>query len=168
MITQDTCCQASPRYWAIMDYNRECWVEENTDGFFIYDTGCCEGYDFEDIDEYLVDWLKDLSGIENLVFKYGYIEFEFNDDNHIICDTYDLKDFLDTEFSGTYEVGYYREVGKVVENTMFLTLGECEKHLKENKHHYSKKAHSYSMTAWRSSQVRKLFEIIESFEFKED
>lgn len=166
MLTQDTCCQASPRYWSIKDYYKEYWVEENTDGFFIYNIDDNDGQDFEDINSDLAEWLKDLDGVKNLFYEDYCIKFKFKDENIIINEVSDLSNFLEENFENTYEIGFYREFGKIVENTMFLTLKECQNHLKENSHHYSKNAHTYAMTAWRSPQVKKLFEILENIEFE--
>lgn len=48
----------------------------------------------------------------------------------------------------------------IVPDTMFITKEEAKEHLEKNKHHYSSKAHTYAMTAWRSPSVKKLFEIL--------
>lgn len=50
-------------------------------------------------------------------------------------------------------------------NTFFLTLRECKEHIQRNHYHYNKTVHSYAMTAWRSPQVEKLYEILENVDF---
>lgn len=49
----------------------------------------------------------------------------------------------------------------VVPDTMFLTLRECREHIEANHYHY-KKPHPYAMTAWRSPQVEKLIQILQT------
>ena len=53
-----------------------------------------------------------------------------------------------------------REESFIVPNTMFLTKAECKKHIEKNAYHYTSKAHSYAMTAWRSPKVDRLLNIL--------
>lgn len=48
---------------------------------------------------------------------------------------------------------------ETVENTLFLTLEECERHIGLNRHHYDH-PRSFCMHAWRSPQVASLWEAI--------
>lgn len=51
---------------------------------------------------------------------------------------------------------------------MFLTNREAKEHLKSNHYHYTSKAHTYAMTAWRSPQVEKLIHILQTADFEEE
>ena len=53
-------------------------------------------------------------------------------------------------------------------DTMFLTNREAKEHLKSNHYHYTSKAHTYAMTAWRSPQVEKLIHILQTADFEEE
>ena len=53
----------------------------------------------------------------------------------------------------------------VHENTMFLTKKGAKEHLEINYYHYSKRAHTFAMTAWRSPQVEQLMKILENCDF---
>ncbi|WP_164509081.1 hypothetical protein [Clostridium rectalis] len=53
----------------------------------------------------------------------------------------------------------YRIERQVASDTMFLTLRECKEHIKSNNYHY-KNPRPYAMTAWRSPQVARLYEIL--------
>lgn len=53
------------------------------------------------------------------------------------------------------------KVDRNAQNTMFLTLRECKEHIERNSYHYEK-PRPYAMTAWRSPQVEKLIEILQT------
>lgn len=53
----------------------------------------------------------------------------------------------------------------ICENTLFLTKSECKKHIELNHYHYNN-PHSYAMTAWRSPQVEKLYEVLKSTDWE--
>lgn len=65
-----------------------------------------------------------------------------------------------------YTVGYYRNEHHVYPDTMFLTNRSCKEHIEANHYHYSSDAHSYAMTAWRSPEVSRLFEILDKIDWK--
>jgi len=48
---------------------------------------------------------------------------------------------------------------------MFLTKAEAKKHIQLNHYHYSPKAHTYAMTAWRAPTIERLLKILENFEW---
>lgn len=54
----------------------------------------------------------------------------------------------------------------IVENTMFLTLREAQEHIQRNGYHYTD-PHTYGMTAWRSPQVERLYEILHEVDFSQ-
>jgi hypothetical protein len=165
MLTQDTVCQASPRFWVVMDTVKDYWVDDNIDGVFVY--SCNEGDAvFEGKFEELVDWIKELDGVSECTYNFS-IDFIWNDEEYSIDDEKDLQNFLDEYDDDNYQVGNYRYREQIVENTMFLTLRECKEHIQINKHHYSDKAHSYAMTAWRSPQVARLYKILENTDWDE-
>ena len=60
----------------------------------------------------------------------------------------------------------YKEEYQIVENTFFLTLKECKEHIEANHYHYNK-PRPYAMTAWRSPQVEKLYEILAETDWSE-
>lgn len=53
-----------------------------------------------------------------------------------------------------------REVHRIAQNTMFLTLREAQEHISKNSYHY-KHPYTYAMTAWRSPQVEQLIKILQ-------
>jgi hypothetical protein len=160
MLTQDTVCQANPRFWVVMQEVKDYWVDDNTDGIFVYSCDCSETV-FEGELEELVDWIRELDGVEDCKFDVCFVEFTYEDEEYTIGDASDLQSFLEEYDSGCYSVGEYRIREEIVPNTMFLTLRECKEHIKANSHHYNSTAHPYAMTAWRSPQVARLYEILE-------
>lgn len=65
-----------------------------------------------------------------------------------------------------YHVGYYRNEHYRYPDTMFLTNRSCKEHIAANHYHYSGDAHSYAMTAWRSPEVSRLFDILDKIDWK--
>ncbi|WP_255238302.1 hypothetical protein NSS75_11125 [Bacillus sp. FSL K6-1012] len=57
------------------------------------------------------------------------------------------------------------EVHYIYQNTMFLTKAEAKEHIKQNHYHYTKKVHTYAMTAWRAPKVERLLKILETFDW---
>lgn len=165
MLTQDNVGQANPRFWAIMQEVRDYWVDDNIDGMFVYSSNDGEAV-FEGELEELTEWIKELDGVEDCKYDVCYVEFNYNDEEYAIGDTDDLQNFLNEYDKDNYSVGNYRVREEIVPNTMFLTLRECKEHIKANSHHYNKTAHPYAMTAWRSLQVQRLYEILENTDWE--
>lgn len=42
---------------------------------------------------------------------------------------------------------------------------EAKRHLKLNHYHYTREAHTYAMTAWRSPVVSRLWEVLRTCDF---
>lgn len=123
----------------------------------------------------------DLSNVEDL--KEFLNDFYWDD----VCEYFEaseinnLRELLDgehTDFEELWEFalehlnedGYFDECPVKEEefiryNTMFLTKAEAKRHLELNHYHYSRKAHTYAMTAWRAPKVARLMEILETFDW---
>ena len=165
--TQDTDYQATPRFWGIMNYRIVPGNEEYDDchtSYFHNDGDHSEFADVEDLKEFLTEHYLD------------------EIDEYLDPDaTKDLKELLDgenTSFDDLWEFvtnhmngdGYYnecpvKEESFIVTSAMFLTKAEAKKHLELNHYHYSSKAHTYAMTAWRAPKVERLLKILESFDW---
>lgn len=148
---QDNDCQASPRFWTVGDYrliscaegfqeeyhiaapNRECYQEINSL--------------LKDIEE---DELEDMSEEAKEAF------------NEIECDDSGL-DWIKEYYDEDADLIPMREEHFVQQNTMFLTKEEAKRHLEMNHYHYSKKAHTYAMTAWRAPKVERLLKVLSKF-----
>lgn len=153
MLTQDTVCQASPRYWAVAQYRQYPAHEDYADSSYLVDD---EG---NVIGENLGEVIKKLLEDHDEILQ----ESDFQN-----CSDNDLSDVINvlTELGiREYKEVYYSNVHEVERNSFFLTLEECKKHIELNRHHYNDTVHSYAMTAWRSPQVEKLYEILENVDF---
>ena len=154
MLIQDHDCQAEPRYWTVSQTERECGVANGyQDGSVIYDSHCCE--EFGSTIEAAKQYLKDNE--------------EYVDEMDEIDELDEMVDFLnqhDPDSDSRYELLNFKNVENVVQpNTFFLTKKACKQHIQANKHHYNGSVHSYAMTALRSPQVERLFEVLENVNF---
>ena len=181
MITQDTCCQANSKFWVIGQKERIYWCDNRvSNGFFIFDNDKSEMIfegDIKDIPKYIISLVNELYengdidyNLEDVnVYSFGGIEidFKFNGNCYTICDEIDLKYFLRRCLSMDVDLGYYKDNHVMQENTFFMTLREAKEHLEKNKYHYNNTAKPYGMTAWRSPQVERLYEIIKNTDWSE-
>ena len=160
--TQDTVCQASPRYWVIKG-SKTVFVDGIDEGEVIR----INGEKFYDINtkRRLQDYLDE----NNLYFsKENPNELiVVNDGKEYVVDdiTSAFNVLSDILYEDDVEIGYYEKVDIIYPNTMFLTHKECEEHLKEYGYNYSEDAHAYAMTAQRSPEVETLLNILESVDW---
>lgn len=161
LLTQEIDGQAAPRFWSIMDYRT---VPGNPD----YDSGETQ-YFFNDGDHVEFNTFIELKD-----FLEEYYEEDIENDD-------ELKDLLSNENGDLDELweyvednlnedGYFsscfvKEEEYIKQDTMFLTKAEAKRHLEMNHYHYSPKAHTYAMTAWRAPKVERLLKILESFDW---
>lgn len=159
---KDNDSQASPRFWMIMDYREVVGNEDYDNGetFLTFSNG---------------DFVKFTSFDE---LKEFLIEHEFEDEEL----PKDLQSLFDAEnpslddlsayvLEHCNEHGYYdelflKEEEFLVPNTFFLTKEAAKAHLDGNKHHYTSKAHTYAMTAWRSPGTFDVYRFLHQFDFE--
>lgn len=149
-------CQAAPRYWTVGDYKM---------------VGCPEGCE----DEYYV-------GLPNREYYGGLDELlkeiesdELNDPDEFSEEAVDGFSKIECEISAIdWLKDYYDEDANLIPvteehiihpNTMFLTKAEAKRHINLNHYHYSPRAHTYAMTAWRAPKVERLINILENFDW---
>lgn len=151
-------CQASPRFWVIMDYKKEPAHEDYHDGdtsYFHNDGDHTEFETLEDLKEFLIEHEYDDEDEELR---------ELLEDSLTDFDT--LWDYVESNYE-YFDTCFMREVEFIVPNTMFLTKEEAKRHLELNHYHYTSKAHTYAMTAWRAPKVERLINILLNFDFEE-
>ncbi|MET3209726.1 UNVERIFIED_CONTAM: hypothetical protein ABIC26_002673 [Paenibacillus sp. PvR008] len=149
--TQENDCQASPRFWTVGDYK---WVEcsdDNAERHSVYLPQDGESYEINyflkeilDRDELEPDALEALEevGCEETAHEW-------------IAEHYDEGASLHPE----------RQEHFIRQNTMFLTKDEAKRHIEANHYHYTSKAHTYAMTAWRAPKVERLLKILSEYDF---
>ena len=161
--TQDTVSQADPRFWVVMETVRE-WGY-NPD--YADDCCICDSDNGEYYGETLEEMLNQF--IENDGYHISYTVGDF----WIEIDGYDFKimtfkdicEYMHIAFDrDDLSVCYYKDIERIVPDTMFLTKRECEEHIERNHYHYNN-PHSYAMTAWRSPQVERLYEILHNVDW---
>lgn len=156
MVTQDNDSQANPRFWVVGDYEWRVAAEgcgERT-GYFCFDL--CENRTLT-LRELADELHEHLEEDENEDLDYANLK-EYEDDSWELTDLVeDLLDDLGYDYT-KHEESFEHIIHP---NTFFLTKSEAKKHIELNHYHYSSKAHTYAMTAWRSPQVEKLYAILE-------
>ena len=162
MNTQDTIGQASPRFFVVIEDYKEWGLSSDyaDDSCIVDDEG--NEYYGDTLGEVLDSLSEDYDVGDYEVLSNGGIEVEGA--NGYIHDIFSMDDiclYIDEEFNEGLKVVYYRNTERVVPDTMFLTIEECEKHIKSNNYHYIN-PRCYAMTAWRSPEVSKLYEILEN------
>lgn len=149
--TQETDCQASPRFWAVGDYR---WVEcheDNAERFSVYLPNDGESYE---VNYFLKEILE----------KDELSEDELRDLEDVSCEESAL-DWIQKYYDDGASIHPERKEHCIKENTMFLTKAEAKKHIEINYYHYTSEAHTYAMTAWRAPKVERLLKILETFDW---
>lgn len=151
--TQDNDCQASPRFWTVGDYRMVDCPEGYQDSYHIN----ASNQDYYGLLDDLLDQIK---------------EDEFEDYPDCAADEFEA---IDCEVSAIDWIReYYDEDAELIPvkeehfirpSTMFLTKAEAKRHIELNYYHYTDRAHTYAMTAWRAPKVERLLKILETFDW---
>ncbi|MBN6206250.1 hypothetical protein JYK21_07285 [Ralstonia pickettii] len=158
--TQENDGQAAPRYWSIMDYKWEPSSEDHADRVILYDSDACETIEINDY----VDEIVDFEGDRHLEFdKQQRDELKDIRDYEDPSEIYEWIEINDDD-SRYYPI-YEQEISFIAYNSCFLTKQEAKDHLKANAHHYTGKAHTFAMTAWRAPKMERLIKILETFDW---
>lgn len=173
MLNQETDHQAAPRFWVIMQEEKEYNITDDTGNIFI-----CSDYEGESLfegvfcsDEFR-KWFKEFveteTGNNLIITDESDLGFEFKNCEYYLTDIEEVEEFLTDKCNMDLTIGYYTLRNVIKEDTLFVTKKEAIKHLKQNSHHYNNTAHTFAMTAWRSPQVERLFKIIENTEWEKE
>ncbi|NFH00733.1 hypothetical protein FC831_10480 [Clostridium botulinum] len=124
-----------------------------------------EGEECETDTNSMYEWLQ-----ETLEIDCSYNEKDIIIQGAILSDAKEVIDYLKIylDYYCNLSICNYRDEETIVQDTMFLTLRECQERIKRNSYHYN---HPYAMTAFRSPQVEKLYKILQETnwnELKED
>lgn len=166
--TQDHVSQASPRFWVVAGTVKEYGYDVG------YADGSCLRVDCETVLESMeeaYDYILD--GFPNFPCEYDtehdIINYMVEDEEewYVLHDMDDLKNFLEEQGEDDIEVVSYKEVHKIFESTMFLTNRDCKEHIRLNHNHYPSDAHSYAMTAWRTQEVTRVWNMLEKINWDE-
>lgn len=161
MLTQDKVCQAAPRFWVVRGTVREYDVNcESSNGEILKLNNDISFETVKEVYDYLVE------NYEDMQIKYKSPEILCYFDKQIeewkeYEGLFNVYDFIEEYIDENAEIISYSEKPQIFQSTMFITLKECKEHIKTNHYHYPKDAHPYAMTAWRSEEVARLWDIIE-------
>lgn len=151
--TQSHDSQAEPRFWVVGDYKM---------------VACPEGYqDRYDVNASTRDYYGGLDELLENIKEEGFDDYpdcaveEFKEINCEIS----AHDWLREYYDPDAELVPVREEHFIRSNTMFITKDDAKRHIEANYYHYSDKAHTYAMTAWRSPKVKRLWDILETFDW---
>lgn len=158
----DNDIQANPRFWVIRDYYTVPTIEGHHDRIIHY-------YNDGDIIEFDESNVKDLQ--EFIAEHYSDIVEE--SDNVDYIENTDLSFHTVWEWAVNdiiNEDGHFtkipvKDVPYIIPNTLFLTKKDAKEYLQKFSYNHSFRAHTYAMTALRSTSVEKLFSIIHESNF---
>lgn len=158
MKEQENDGQAAPRFWSIMDYKQVPTSEDHADDVILYDSDDCQTID---IGEYVND-IIDFEGDRHLEFDAEQRSelsevYQFDTPEEI------FEWIRENDDESRYYPVFQQEISFIAYNTCFFTRDEARQHLENNRHHYSDKAHTFAMTAWRAPKMERLIKILESF-----
>lgn len=150
---------ASPLYYAIHDNKEVVTAEGYEDSAQFYHEESCTAYDtIEDI-------LRELDADEAETWAENYPDaLTLTEDGTLLVKDNDACIEL-LEDQG-YTITYLQNVPVIQPGTLFLTRQEAMRHLNSNRHHYTKDAVTYSMTAFRSPQYEHLIELLHQIDWK--
>ncbi len=179
MNTQPTLGQRDPRFWVIMDYGFRAAAPDESP------THILEVTDGGDYARYTQSELIKLAYEDKLENDGGDAAAEWLDDLDLeriddpsdgsytldkgwgFCDMGRIEEVCEGYFSPRCSEWVYQvKESCISDNSMFLTLSAAEAHLKENHYHYDEQAHTYAMTAWRSPQVERLYDVLHEVDFR--
>ena len=176
MILQDHVSQAAPRFWIVAGIRKNVTAPEYSDGVWLVSDAEEVADGLEESVEYFQNLVEDNITIirEDTTFV-SYKVIKVDDENEIVyeqrCIT-DIEDLisafvdLDVVEENEYHTVYYKNEHYRYPDTMFLTNRSCKEHIAANRHHYDANAHSYAMTAWRSPEVKRLWEILDKINWE--
>lgn len=154
LISQETDCQAFPRFWVIGDYRIAPCPEGYQEEYYVFSNDREYGGSLDELLKY----------IKSALHLYGLTDDKKESFADIGCEISAI-DWLKENWSEDAELVPVIEEHFICPNTMFLTKAEAKEHLELYHYNYSSKAHTYAMTAQRAPKVERLLKLLESFDF---
>lgn len=150
--------QADPIYYGIIDVKEFVTDQDHSDNRVLV----CDDGDIEPqtaIEEELID--EDLINemLEDRIL-------DTNDDGIYVADTDAFLDFVEENGDDieTVSVAYIAYDEVIKPDAMFLTRKDAKAYLKNNRHHYTGKAKTYAMTAYRSHRYEMLIDVLRTID----
>lgn len=150
--------QADPIYYGILDVKEFVTDQDHSDNRVLV----CDDGDIEPqtaIEEELID-----ESLINGMLEDGILDT--NDDGIYVADTDAFLDFVEENEDDieTVSVAYIAYDEVIKPDAMFLTRKDAKAYLKNNRHHYTGKAKTYAMTAYRSHRYEMLIDVLRTID----
>lgn len=150
--------QADPIYYGILDVKEFVTDQDHNDNRVLV----CDDGDIEPqtaIEEELID-----ENLINEMLEDGILDT--NDDGIYVTDTDAFLDFVEENEDDieTVSVAYIAYDEVIKPDAMFLTRKDAKAYLKNNRHHYTGKAKTYAMTAYRSHRYEMLIDVLRTID----
>ena len=150
--------QADPIYYGILDVKEFVTDQDRSDNRVLV----CDDGDIEPqtaIEEELID-----ENLINEMLEDGILDT--NDDGIYVADTDAFLDFVEENEDDieTVSVAYIAYDEVIKPDAMFLTRKDAKAYLKNNRHHYTGKAKTYAMTAYRSHRYEMLIDVLRTID----
>lgn len=154
--TQPNDGNASPVFWVIMDYKwTACTSDDEIERLFVYDSSSVYG---DEISSFMTEFIDENEDIDDEIREEGLRVLEN-------VDWDEMESWLENNHENELLFIPQCRVEKIVPDTLFITKSSAKKHIELNQHHYSEKAHTYAMTAWRSPVVEELWDVLRNANF---
>lgn len=150
--------QADPIYYGILDVKEFVTDQDHSDNRVLV----CDDGDIEPqtaIEEELID-----ENLINEMLEEGILGT--NDDGIYVADTDAFLDFVEENEDDieTVSIAYIAYDEVIKPDAMFLTRKDAKAYLKNNRHHYTGKAKTYAMTAYRSYRYETLIDVLRTID----
>ena len=150
--------QADPIYYGILDVKEFVTDQDHSDNRVLV----CDDSDIEPqtaIEEELID-----ENLINEMLEDGILDT--NDDGIYVADTDAFLDFVEENEDDieTVSIAYIAYDEVIKPDAMFLTRKDAKAYLKNNRHHYTGKAKTYAMTAYRSHRYEMLIDVLRTID----
>ena len=150
--------QADPIYYGILDVKEFVTDQDHSDNRVLV----CDDGDIEPqtaVEEELID-----ENLINEMLEDGILDT--NDDRIYVADTDAFLDFVEKNGDDieTVSVAYIAYDEVIKPDAMFLTRKDAKAYLKNNRHHYTGKAKTYAMTAYRSHRYEMLIDVLRTID----
>lgn len=151
--TQNNDDNASPVFWVIGDYKwQSCW-EDHAERWEIFIPDDNNSYEWE---EYKNNQLK---------INDSELSKEILDELKEIEDADSFLDWVQEYIDSEAYLVPVRKEHIIIPDTMFLTKSDAKRHIELNHYHYTSEVHTYAMTAWRSPTVKRLLNVLKTFDW---
>lgn len=161
--TQDTVCQADPRFWVV---RQDRWrdAENSVDRIDIVSDEDCELAGVDDALESA--WSAACEHMGEAAARHLFAMHGVDPESETVSEkrAIELIERCIDEFKIPFTLYPMERYRANVDDTLFLTLRECQEHIAANHYHYEHPA-PYAMTAWRSPQFERLIKILQTAEF---